>query len=198
MRNLLTAALLCYSIFLFGQPIVSGQYNAGLKLAYDGKLNKLTGYLESYTGLDEATGTPKFSCIFYIQGAITGSQFTVDTYYPNEKNDNIQGNMQLLNGTTVTIKLLQEHSGCWNVQHFADEQVKFSLEKPVAWKQIRFITSDKAYFYADKSIHKKQKSYIIKNDFVCIDRIEDNWAFCTFFGKTTRKGWIRIADLNEI
>ena len=96
------------------------------------------------------------------------------------------------------IKLPEEHGGCWNVQHFADEQVKFSLQKQSAWTQIRFITTDKAWFYSDMSIDKKQKTYVVKNDFVCIDKIERDWAYCTYYGKTITKGWIRIADLNKM
>lgn len=199
MRKLLTTTiLLCFSINSFGQTIVSGEYDSGLKLAYDHKTNKLTGYFESYTGLDEETGNPKFSCIFYIQGTITGGQFTVDTYYPNDKDDIIKGNIQIINDTTVTIKLPEEHGGCWNVQHFVDEQVKFIIEKNIAWTQIRFITTEKAYFYSDRSVDKKQKSYLVKNDFVCVDKIEGDWAFCTYYGKRTTKGWIKTADLNII
>ena len=199
MRNLITTTtLLCLSIISFGQTIVSGEYDSGLKLAFDQKTNKLTGYFENYTGLDEETGNPKFSCIFCIQGTISGGQFTVDTYYPNDKDDNIKGNIQIINDTTVTIKLPAEHGGCWNVQHFADEEVKFNIEKQNTWTQIRFVTTDKAYFYSDKSVDKKQKSYIVKNDFVCIDKIEGDWAYCAYYGKTTTKGWIKTSVLNII
>jgi hypothetical protein len=199
MRKLLsTITLLWLSNISFGQTIVSGEYDSGLKLAYDSITNKLTGYFENYTGLDEETGNPKFSCIFYIQGTITGGQFSVDTYYPNDTSDIIKGDIQIINDKTASIKLPEEHGGCWNVQHFADDQVKFSLEKHIAWTQIRFITCDKTYFYSDKSIDKKQKSYIVKNDFVCIDKIEDEWAFCTYYGKSITKGWVRTADLNKI
>lgn len=52
--------------------------------------------------------------------------------------------------------------------------------------------------YSDKSVDKKQNSYITKNNFVCIDKIEGEWVFCTFYGKTITKGWIRNEDLNKI
>ena len=134
MKILLTSiTLLWLSNISFSQTIQSGEYDSVLKLAYDSTTKKLTGYYENYSGLDEATGNPKFSCIFYIQGTITGSLFAVDTYY-----------------------------------------------------------------HADKSIDKKQKSYLIKNDFVCIDKIEDEWAHCTYYGKKITKGWIKTADLNKI
>lgn len=199
MKKLLTTILLFWlSNISFGQTILSGEYDSGLKLAYDSITNKLTGYFENYTGLEEETGNPKFSCIFYIQGTVTGSQFVVDTYYPNDTVDIIKGIIQIINDKTVSIKLPEEHGGCWNVQHFADEQVKFNLVKHMVWGQIRFITSDKTYFYSNKEIDKKQKSYIVKNDFVCIEKTEGEWAYGTFYGNTITKGWLRVTDLNKI
>jgi hypothetical protein len=97
MRKLLaTITILWIANISFGQTILSGEYNAGLKLAYDSITNKLTGYYENYTGYDEETRNPKFSCIFYIHGKITGSQFTVDTYFPNDTIDIIKGNINLI------------------------------------------------------------------------------------------------------
>lgn len=103
----------------------------------------------------EQTGTPKFSCIFYIQGTIIGNQFKIDTYYPNDSSNLIKGYFQIINHKTIGIKLNEDHGGCWNVQHFADEELKFSLKKQIAWTQIRFITTEKANFYSDKSIDKE-------------------------------------------
>ncbi len=199
MKILLTLiALIFLSKYTIGQKLTSGDYDRGLKLAFDLNTNKLTGYFENFTGWDEKTGNPKFSCVFYIQGTITGNQFTVETYYPNDSDDLIKGNIQLLNNSSLTLKLPEEHGGCWNVQHFADEPVKFNLTKQENWFQIRYVCANKAYFYTDKSTGKKRKAYIIKNNFVCIEKIENDWAFCTYLGKTITKGWIRITDLNKV
>jgi len=141
------------------QKIKTGEYDSGLKLAYDNKTNVLTGYFESYTGLDEATNNPKFSCIFYITGSIEGNIFKIKTYYPSDKLDNaIFGTLELTDNKTIKIKLPEEHGGCWNVQHFADEPVEFTLVKDLVWVQIRYVTTPKTYFYSDKSLDKKQKS----------------------------------------
>jgi len=182
---------------LNAQSLVSGEYDFGLRLAYDSTTNKLTGYFENYTGWDEELRSPRFSCIFYMEGTVAHNQFAVDTYYPNDTLDIIHGNMQLIDNTTVMIKLMDDHGGCWNVQHFAKEPVKFSLEKPILWTQIRFVTTNKSYFYTDRSKVKKLKSYLIKNDFVCVEKIQDDWAYCTFYGNSITKGWIWLADLNK-
>lgn len=70
------------------------------------------------------------------------------------------------------------------------------MEKKTEWKQIKYVVTDKAYFYSDKSESKKQKACLVKNDFVSIDKIEGNWVYCTFYGNRITKGWIKATDLN--
>jgi len=200
MKNILV--LLIVVFFLnnsFGQKIISGDYGYGLRLSYDNKTNKLTGYFENYTGWDEETQSPKFSCIFYIQGLVLGQKFNINTYYPTQKRDDIiEGTIEIIDSKTVNIKLLKEHGGCWNVQHFADNPEKFGLEKKENWVQIKYVDVDKAYFYKDKSSDKKMKTYLIRGDFICIEKIEKEWAFCTYFGKKITKGWLKIENLNNL
>jgi hypothetical protein len=182
----------------FGQTITSGAYEFGLKLAFDSKTKKLTGYFENYTGWDEESKSPKFSCIFYIEGFVTKNTFQVLTYYPEYKSDDtISGQIEIVNDNTIKIKLPSEHGGCWNVQHFADEPVLFDIEEKAPWTTIKYVVKDKTYFYSEKSDAKKQKAYLVRNDFVCIDKTEAEWCYCTFYGKQTTKGWIKTGDLNK-
>jgi hypothetical protein len=192
---------ICLAVILinstsFGQKILSGEYDGGLKLAFDKKTGQLTGYFENYTGWDERTNNPSFSCIFYLRGVVKGNIFKITTYYPADKSgDSIEGTFESITDTTIAIKLPEEHGGCWNVQHFADEPVKFELAKTIGWIQISYVTAEKTFFYSEKSPDKKQKAYLVKNDFVCIDKLDGAWAYCTFYGKKTTKGWMRVADL---
>lgn len=180
-----------------GQQILSGNYSFGLKLSYDSATKKVTGYFEDYTGEDEKTGNPRFSCIFYIEGIATGKKFAIKTYVPTEKNDDlISGTMEIVTNRQVKIKLPQEHGGCWNVQHFADEPVDFTLETRQKWQQVRYADVPKANFYSDSSEDKRMKSYIVKGDFVCVAKIEHGWAYCTYFGKKTTTGWMKVSELN--
>jgi hypothetical protein len=192
-------------IFLFiassvlAQKISSGAYDLGLKLAFDNKSNKLSGYFENYTGWDEDTKSARFSCIFYIEGTVEGLKVKIKTYFPTDKKEDIiEGNIEIVNNKSVKIKLPEEHGGCWNVQHFADEAAKFDLQKSTNWIQIRYTETDKTYFYNGKSIDKKSKAYLVKGDFVCIDKIDGDWAYCTYFGKRTTSGWIQLKDLNKL
>ena len=200
MKNIfLTLLLLLFSNSSSAQKLISGEYDSGMKLSYDASSNILTGYFESYTGLDEQTQNPKFSCIFYIEGKVTGKKFSIKTYYPEDKKDDvISGNIEIINNKTIKIKLPEEHGGCWNVQHFADKPEEFGLDKKTNWTQIRYIDKPKSFFYKDQSNANQTKIYLVKGDVVCIEKIENSKAFCTYFGKKITKGWINISDLNKV
>lgn len=196
-----TITLLLFAIIVFGQEqtIVSGNYDSGLKLSYDSKTNKLTGYFESYTGFDEQTNKPRFSCVFYLEGDVVGQKFKVKTYYPLDKSENlIEGTVEIIDNKAVKIKLPEEHGGCRNVLHFADEPVKFKLEKSYNFVQIRYVDVDKAYFFSEKSNNKKLRAYLLKGDFVSVEKIEQGWVYCTYFGKKTTKAWFKLSDLNKL
>ena len=181
------------------QKILSGEYDPALKLAYDDKTNRLTGYFKMTSGSDFKTSPPAFSCIFYIDGTIEGDKFDVATYSPEFKSTEvIEGSMEIINDTTVQIQLPSEHGGCWNLQHFTEKPVLFELEKQIPWIQIRYVTAEKAYFHSEKSDDKRLKSYIVKNDIVCVDRQDGDWVYCTYYGKKATLGWIKISDLNQL
>lgn len=192
--------LFLISNYSFAQEIIApGEYDDGLKLAYDSNLHKITGYYESYTGWDEQTKNPRFSCIFYFEGTVTGTSAKLNTFYPTDKsNDLIQGTMAILNAKSVQIKLSEEHGGCWNVQHFTDEPVQFDLQLQTHWTQIRYVEAAKIYFYNSPNDMEKLPAYIIKGDVVCIEKIEKDWAYCYYFGEKITKGWIKTEGLNKL
>ncbi|XZF16046.1 hypothetical protein ACTHGU_07900 [Chitinophagaceae bacterium MMS25-I14] len=181
------------------QALLSGRYDE-LNVAFNPATNIVTAYFESYTGLDEQTGNPRFSCIFYIEGKLNGKTATVTTYYPEDKNDDvIKGTLQLISSNSITIKLPEDHGGCWNVQHFADDPVSFSLSKKEKWIELRYITADKSFFHSDKNEATKRKAYAVKGNVVYIERMENGWAYCSFYGtKTTTTGWLKMETLNKL
>ncbi len=182
----------------YSQKLVSGEYGNGLKLGFDSVQNKLSGYYENYSGWDELTKAPRFSCNFYFETILAGDSLEINTYYPGEKTSNIiKGTLKLNSYNLLPIKLQEEHGGCWNVQHFADEPVNFELVKKQDWMQIRYVETAKTYIYSENSDNKKTNVYLVKNDVVCIQRIEGEWGYGTYYGdKKISKGWIRLSDLN--
>lgn len=188
-----------FSNLVSGQTLVSGEYEFGMNLSYDESSKILTGYFENYSGWDDETKNPRFSCIFYIEGKVTGKKITVKTYYPENKSDDvILGTVQIINNKTIKIKLPEEHGGCWNVQHFADEPEQFDLKKKTNWIQIRYVDKNKSFFFKENSNLSKTKIYLVKGDIVYVEKIENGKAFCTYKGKKTTKGWINTSDLNTL
>lgn len=177
------------------EPPVSGDYG-DLSLAFDPVQKTVTGHYESYTGYDEATKQPRFSCIFYLEGKVERNSATVTTYYPGEKNeDAIQGTLKLLGAGKATLQLATDHGGCWNVQSFTSP-IEFTLAKKENWIASKFSQQDKLYFYSEKNEAKKLRSYIIKGNIVFIEKIEGDWAFCKYYGKVVTAGWMKVSGLN--
>ena len=195
MKNLIILTFLLFTSISFCQKtFVSGEYEFQLKLAFNSSTKKITGYYEDSTGEN-----PTFSCVFYIEGTVAENKFKIETYFPNDKSgDLIEGTIEIVNSKSIKIKLPEEHGGCWNVEHFADKPVDFELKEQTNWIQISYIVKEKSYFFKEKNEAKRMKSYLIKNNFVCIEKIEGEWAYCTYFGHRITKGWIKVSDLNQL
>lgn len=196
-NSLAVLILLLLSGLCYSQKLRSGTYDYGMFLAYDSTTNRLSGYFESYGGWDESMKEAKFSCIFYIEGTVADTVFEIMTYYPNETADSIKGTMEIVNDRSVNIRLNDDHGGCGNVQNFSSEKLTFTLIDAYPWKEVRFITVDKSYFHSEPKEDKKQKAYLVKSDFVCIEKTKGKYAYCTYFGDKTTTGWIKITDLNK-
>jgi len=181
------------------QDFVSGNYEMGLRLAFDSTTKKISGYFENSTGWDERSKSPRFTCTFYLEGTVSGRKFNIKTYDPTDKKvDLITGTFEIVSRTKVKIKLSEEHGGCWNVMHFADSAANFELEQRQPWTQVRYVDATKAYFYSDKSEEKKLRAYLVKGNVVSVTKIEQDWAYCIYSGRKTTEGWVKIAELNKL
>ncbi|MFP9112446.1 hypothetical protein ACLI1A_00785 [Flavobacterium sp. RHBU_3] len=197
MKNTFLIICLITTIFCYSQKLISGSYDMDLKVAYNPDSKKITGYFESYTGDDG--GTPMFSCIFYLEGTLLTDTAKVITFYPEEKvKDTISGYIYIQDNKNITIKLNDDHGGCWNVQHFKDEPVEFSLLEKQDYIQIRFADKDKVYFYDTPSEAKRRRAYVIKGNILYVEKLENGWALCTYFGRKPVTGWIKTSDLNQL
>ncbi|PLX12577.1 MAG: hypothetical protein C0597_13035, partial [Marinilabiliales bacterium] len=193
--GILALLLILSSCHSNGQ-IKSGIYDNGLKLAYNPSTNSLTGIFENYSGYDENTGNHRFSCIFYIQGFLLNNASEIETFYPLDKSETlIAGELNRLEDSIISIKLNEEHGGCWNVWNFADDFSKFSLEESKNWLEIKYVVIEKAFFYHEKIESTKRKAYVLKGDLVFIDKIESDWIHCNFYGKTVTQGWLRRSSV---
>ncbi|MBF0551947.1 MAG: hypothetical protein HQK60_15610 [Deltaproteobacteria bacterium] len=182
--------------------VASGDYE-GLLIGIDPAKGTITGYYENYTGLDEASGQPLFSCIFYLRGSMKGAApYKIQTWFPADKTpDNlIAGELTpapVEVPVSLKIKLDQEHGGCWNVQHFAKTGgADFPLNVPGKWLAIRVVSARKAPFYAEADDGKKRKAYVVRGNPIKVYKSKPGWVFAEYTaeGKTT-SGWIKEIDL---
>lgn len=192
----LVLLLLVSSVSLYGQ-LQSGKYDSGLNLAYNPTTELITGYFEQYSGFDDNDENPRFSCIFYIIGTYAKGEISIKTFYPlEEKDDLIAGKLKVDSAASISIKLNDDHGGCWNVWPFKYEYSRFTLEQAKDWIEIRYATVDKVFFYSDKSESTIRRAYVVKGDVVYIDKVDGEWAHCTYYGKNITSGWIKAAMLN--
>lgn len=178
------------------QPIRSGIYNMGLKVAFDPASHMVSGYVESYSGYDEERNTYSFSCIFFFSGKLENQTAEIVAFYPAFKDEKIVGELQVIAPNKISLQLSDDLPGCWNVLPLVNDPFVFELQTAAPYLQTRWVKIEKSYFHSEKSETTKRKAYVIKNDVVFVERIDQNWAFCSFIGeKATTKGWLKLNEL---
>lgn len=177
------------------QPrFINGNYDNGLHLVQLDKTH-IKGYFESYTGMDETTGKPRFSCLFLFEGTFLDTdKYTVKTYYPFDT-DTIHGELMVEDTNMVHLWLEQNPGGCWNVQPFADGWQTFMHEKKTPAINYGYVKSGKAYFHQSPDLKTKRKGYLLKGQFVQIEKIKGDFAYCVYEGEQVTKGWMLKKEL---
>jgi hypothetical protein len=176
--------------------IASGDYN-GLLIAVDSDRQLITGYFDS------TTGNGQFSCIFYIRGNINSSNNKIKTWFPDETDPQlvIEGVIEKtsVNGKpAVIVKLKEEHGGCWNVQRFAEkDSTPFNLTTINDWKEIRVVSSRRAYFHDTPQISTKRKTYIVRGDALRITQSIEGWVHAEYVNPDGQRasGWVKESEL---
>jgi hypothetical protein len=169
-----------------------GSYDDGL-LSIAVHDDAVTGFYENYTGWDEKTQAPRFSCLFFFVGWIENSKVEIAT-------SDSQGTIELLGNDQVKISLEEEPGGCWNVEPgFDEEGVVFELTEREEWEFIRMVASERAYFYNRPEETERGKSYIIEGDVLRVFEVEGDWVRGEYHGSQgITTGWIKESDLHEI
>jgi hypothetical protein len=168
----LTFVLLLLSLHgssAFAQTL-SGE-NSQIMIAVDPQTKIITGYYTDSTGYDDPSQGVKFTCIFYLRGKAEGEQpYKITTWFPGDSNDHqlIRGQIRFdTKGTkrVVVIRLEEEHGGCWNVMHFADdEDAELTLERSGTWSSIRIVSARRAHFYSSPTAASKLRTYLTTGD----------------------------------
>jgi hypothetical protein len=169
-----------------------GSYDDGL-LSIAVNDDVVTGFYENYTGWDEKTQAPRFSCSVFFVGRIANSRVEIAT-------SDTRGTVELLGNDQVKISLEEEPGGCWNVEpRFDEEGVVFELTEREEWKFIRMVSSERAYFYDHPDEKERGKSYIVEGDVLRVLEVEGDWVRGEYHGgQGVTTGWIKGSDLYEI
>jgi uncharacterized protein YecT (DUF1311 family) len=167
-------------------------------IGVDNDSGKLTGFYKNHTGWDDRYNAPKFSCVFYISGKLTGEMYHITTWYPGES-ESIEGSLRFLgvrNNTKIRIKLNDEHDGCWNVAPLLDEEngVEYSLDNRGKWHSVR-VAADKAFFHSSPNPKTKRRAYVIKYDGLRVLDTQAGWVKAEFGTNRITRGWIKESDL---
>lgn len=179
------------ALALLAAALVAGDYSP-LLVGFDEASGKVTGYYQN------ATSGGNFSCIFYLEGTLKGSDAPVTTYFPKTPKETIAGTLLVKGAKTVAVSLEENHGGCWNVENFAIQAAPatFSLEKAHAWKSVR-VVKGKAYFHDAPDKAKKRKAYVVEGDGVGVLETKPGWAKVEYLGAKGKvvAGWIAETDL---
>jgi hypothetical protein len=192
-----SAAILGAQVYAFparadDTDIVSGAYDDML-IGFDPATRVVTGYFFSQTVRGQ------FSCIFYLKGVLHGPSAHVSTYFPETPAaDLIKGELALETHMKFRVKLPSEHGGCWNVEHFADDNqpAEFTLKGHHPWTSVAVVRSDKAYFFDAPASVTHRKAYLVKGDGVGVRASQPGWLEVDFIGgHRPVSGWIRQSDI---
>jgi hypothetical protein len=174
--------------------IVSGSYDGDMLIGFDRTTGLVTGYF------NEETGEGQFSCIFYLTGKLRGSVAPISTYFPDAPTEELIKGQLVVLGTPgqFLVRLPSEHGGCWNVEHFADDEnpADFTLDAAYPWISVAVVKRDRAYFFDTPTSATHRKGYVVRGDGVGVRAIEPGWLQVDFVGSGKPvSGWIRQSDV---
>lgn len=171
-------------------------------VAVDHGSKTITGYYSSGTGQDASGQGPQFSCIFYLRGKADGKPpYRITTWFPADRSEAIDGTLEFSGKSpvhTVTIKLKEEHGGCWNVQQFATKDgASLQLDRTGSWSAIRIAAGKKTRFHASASTGQPLRNYVTTGDALKVSLTQPGWVQAPYTNADNKstQGWVREADL---
>jgi hypothetical protein len=193
-RSLVAAALAILSVppAAQAQDLASGDYGGELMIGFDPATRAVTGYFQSFTG-DQR----RFSCIFYFSGTLHGRAAPFRSYFPATPAEVITGTLTRDADGGIAVRLAEEHGGCWNVEHFANDTqpAAFALETAYPWIAIAVVKSPKAHFYDRAGAPAPRKAYVVQGDGLGVRAVRNGWLQVDFTGGAKPvSGWIRQTD----
>jgi hypothetical protein len=180
-------------------PDASSGYYDSILIGIDKERGELTGFFKEYTGWDDETKSPRFSCIFFIYGKLQGDTYRITTWYPGD-NEYINGELKFVVAeglSQVSVRLEEEHGGCWNVHPFARDVGlgALGLEKRGDWIGVRVVSANKTFLHKGPKAQLKGRAYLVKHDPVRVFKLQAGWVEVEYGTDKVVRGWIKETDL---
>lgn len=197
MKKLLLALLL--PLHALAQPVLRTGAFAEMNIAYDEKTNNITGYYENDVGYNDELKMPRFFCDFYFMGKLEGSHARLYTSYDSRRRGDVMGELEVIAPNKVSFIMKNDESSCWESFILMEKASTFNLDEATSWVEIRYAVKDRVYFHSEPGNGARMKQYIVTGDIVYIDKIDNDWALCSYIGqKKVTRGWIKLGDLNRL
>jgi hypothetical protein len=177
------------------ENIAAGQYGSLSVAIRDGRVYGVFSEARIGNGTDDA---PQFSCIFLLQGRLTGSMAAIDTWFPGDPK-RIAGTLDL--GGDPGIRLSENQDGCAMTSGDMVGQIyPLTLDaRHDDWIGTGIVTAARAVL-RPKPIEtpKTKHPYLVKFDPFAILESQHGWVRIAYLGETERlvSGWVREDEVS--
>ncbi|HEX6428744.1 MAG TPA: hypothetical protein VF008_13705 [Niastella sp.] len=178
--------------------IKPGNYDEMLDLSYD----KKSGIISGIIATSNNGNTPRISCSLIFKSSpqtkMAGpNKYPVGFYNEGDTAEAGQGYIEIKNNG-VDVKCNGTFSSCQNLIDLGGETgwfFEFTTAKPFISANI--ISNANASIYKTASDTAKTKMYLIKNNFISIITIKDNWVSFEYMNPSGKriKGWLKKEDI---
>ncbi len=175
----------------------SGVYDS-LLLGLDPTDGTLSGVVQADWVGNGTEKAPQFSCRFALGGkASAPGQYAISAWLPGDRiapdRSTLKGALAVKKGS-VTVTLEQQPGGCQYLM--ADSSFNADLVAKHAWRAVRIVKAQRAYFYATPSDTARQKSFVVRGDGLGVVAMQTDWAEVEYVkDERITHGWIKAGDL---
>jgi hypothetical protein len=181
-------------------PIKPGNYDETVDLSYDKKTGIISGII-ARSNNDNPNG-PRISCSMLFKSASQpktagANKYPVAFYNQGDSTEAGKGYIEITKDG-INIKCDGDFSSCQNLMDLGGETGEpFGFTTPRSFISANVIKSAKAPIYKTASDTAKSKMYLVKDNFISVVTIKDNWVsfeYMTASGKRV-KGWLKKEDI---
>lgn len=175
-------------------PFKTGIYEDAVVLAYDSVSSEISGFTTTDERDDDNKNKIVRSCYVFFKGKYTGEPKSQVDFFAGSDPEKITTGYVSFSNNKLTLSTDTEIRYCEDFLNLLDgETFPFKTVKPYIF--CRSIGKNKATIYSKAADSAKTKMYLVKNDYVAVLKISDQWVLIEYLGKKLIQGWIKREDL---